>query len=196
MIKVTADTSNARRMLRDLEDREIPRVVGRTLTRTASSVRSRASREMRSRINLQKATIEKAITVRRSNDIQKIRMLELLRAWFEIRYSSKPFGIRDFDARETKRGVTFKVSKVGTRKLYVRKGNKGFTVDRFGGHVFSRVGPDPPGPAKAKIKKATGPSIPQFAATKRVQADLIKYAQEFWARELERNIRFAISRRK
>lgn len=151
---------------------------------------------MRTRINLQKAILDKAIKSRRSNEIQNLSALALNRAWFEIIYAGKPFGIRDFDARETAKGVTFKVARVGRRKLYVRRGNKGFTVDRLGGHVFTRVGPDPKGPAKAPIKKAVGPSIPQFAATKRVQADLIKYAQDFWARELERNIRFAISRRR
>lgn len=196
MLKLTADTSAARGYLRDLERSEIPKVIGRTLNRTASSVKSRASREMRQRINLKKAVIDQAISSRRSNEIQNLTALGLGRAWFEVRYSGKPFGIRDFDARGTKKGVTFKVARVGRRKLYVRQGNKGFTVQRLGGHVFTRVGPDPPGSAKAKIKKASGPSIPQFAATKRVQADLIKYAQEFWARELERNIRFAISKRK
>lgn len=196
MLKLTADTSNARAYLKDLQQREIPRVIGRTLNRTANTVRTHASREMRQRINLKKATLDAAITRKRSNEIQNLRMLELRRAWFEIRYSGKPFGIRDFDAKEVARGVTFKVSRASRRKLYIRAGNKGFIVQKFGGHVFTRVGEDPPGPARAKIKKASGPSIPQFAATRRVRVDLIRYAQEYWARELERNIRYAISRRK
>jgi hypothetical protein len=78
----------------------------------------------------------------------------------------------------------------------VRKGYKGFIVQRLGGNVFTRVGPDPPGPGKAQIKKAVGPSIPQFAATRRVQNELIGYARSFWNRELERNIKYAISKRK
>lgn len=190
MIRVQSDTSGARKYLSDLQQREIPRVIGRTLNRTASSVMSRASREMRTRVNLKKAVIDKAISKRRSNEIQTLTALGLGRAWFEIRYSGKPFGIRDFDARETAKGVTFKVARIGRRKLYVRKGNKGFIVDKFGGHIFTRIGEG------RQIKKASGPSIPQFAATKRVQASLIQYAQEFWARELERNIKYTISRRK
>ena len=190
MIRVQSDTSGARKYLSDLQQREIPRVIGRTLNRTASSVMARASREMRTRVNLKKAVIDKAISKRRSNEIQTLTALGLGRAWFEIRYSGKPFGIRDFDARETAKGVTFKVARIGRRKLYVRKGNKGFIVDKFGGHIFTRIGEG------RQIKKASGPSIPQFAATKRVQASLIQYAQEFWARELERNIKYTISRRK
>jgi hypothetical protein len=190
VISVRPDTSGARVFLRDLQQRELPKVIGRTLNRTANSVKSRASREMRQRINLKKSVIDQAITKRRSNEIQNLTALGLGRAWFEIRYSGKPFGIRDFDARETGRGVTFKVARVGKRKVYTRQGRKGFVVEKFGGHVFARTGEG------RQIKKASGPSIPQFAATKRVQADLIKYAREFWARELERNIRYTISRRK
>lgn len=197
MIKLTPDTSGARVYLRDLQERELPRVIGRTLTRTASTVKTHASREMRTRINLQKSVIDQAISSRRSSEIQNLTALGLGRAWFEIRYSGKPFGIRDFAAKATPRlGVTFKVARIGRRKVYSRQGRKGFIVEKLGGHVFTRVGDDPAGPAKAKIRKASGPSIPQFAATKRVQAELIEYARQFWARELERNIRFAISRRK
>lgn len=196
MIKLTPDTSGARAFLRDLRDREIPRVVGRTLNRTAATVKTHASREMRTRINLQKAVIDRAISSKRSNEIQNLTALVLERAWFEIQFSGKPFGIRDFDARKTARGVTFKVIRGGPRKVFIRKGSKGFIVAKLNGQVFTRIGPDPPGPAKAKIKKAVGPSIPQFAATKKVQAELIRYAVDFWNRELERNIRYAISKRK
>lgn len=190
MLTLRPDTSGARKYLRDLQQNEIPKVIGRTLNRTASSVKSRASREMRQRVNLKKAVIDKAIASRRSNEIQNLAALGLGRAWFEIRYSGKPFGIRDFDARETAKGVTFKVARVGKRRIYTRKGQKGFIVEKFGGNVFARTG------VGRQIKKASGPSIPQFAATKRVQADLIQYAREFWARELERNIQYTISRRR
>lgn len=197
MLSLRPDVSSARRLLKDLQTREIPRVVGRTLNRTAKSVRSHASQEMRKRINLKKATLDQAITTKRSNEIQNLSMLNKERAWFEIRYSGKPFGIRDFAARPSKRkGVTYQVTRASGRRVYIRAGNKGFIVQKFGGHVFTRVGPDPKGSDKAPIKKASGPSIPQFAATRRVQAELIQYARDFWARELERNIRFAISRRK
>lgn len=196
MLKLTPDTSRARAYLKQLEREEIPKVIGRTLKRAAKTLKVHASREMRQRINLKKSVIDAAISTRRSNEVQNLMALALGRAWFEIRYSGKPFGIRDFAARQTSRGVTFKVARKGRRKTYVRDGNKGFFVQRFGGHVFTRVGIDPPGSARAKIKKASGPSIPQFAATQRVQKDLIKHARDFWARELERNIRYAISKRK
>jgi hypothetical protein len=196
VITVKPDTFGARALLRDLQQREIPRVIGRTLNRTANSVRSRASRDLRQRMNLQKSVIDKAISRRRSNEIQNLTALALGRAWFEIRYSGKPFALRDYAAKQVRSGVTFKVTKAGRRSVYLRQGRKGFIVQRLGGNVFVRTTDDPAGPQKAKIQKVYGPSIPQFAATKRVQNELIEYARDFWARELERNIRFAISRRK
>jgi hypothetical protein len=196
MISVRPDTSGARAYLRDLQRSEIPKVIGRTLNRTANSVKSRASRDLRTRLNLQKATIDKAISSKRSNEIQTLAALELGRAWFEIRYSGKPFPLRDYAAKQVRSGVSFKVTRVGRRSVYLRQGRKGFIVQKLGGNVFVRTDDDPPGKAKAKIEKVYGPSIPQFAATKRVQDQLIEYARDFWARELERNIRFAISRRK
>lgn len=195
MIQVQPDTSGARALLRDLQQREIPKVIGRTLNRTANSVRSRASRDLRTRMNLQKSVIDQAISRRRSNEIQNLTALELGRAWFEIRYSGKPFPLRDFAAKQVRSGVSFKVTKAGRRSIYLRQGRKGFLVQRLGGNVFVRTTDDPAGPQKAKIQKVFGPSIPQFAATKRVQNELIEYARDFWARELERNIRFAIGRR-
>jgi hypothetical protein len=195
VIQVQPDTSGARALLRDLQQREIPKVIGRTLNRTADSVRSRASRDLRQRMNLQKSVIDQAISRRRSNEIQNLTALALGRAWFEIRYSGKPFPLRDFAAKHVRSGVSFKVTKAGRRAIYLRQGRKGFLVQRLGGNVFVRTTDDPAGPQKAKIQKVFGPSIPQFAATKRVQNELIEYARDFWARELERNIRFAIGRR-
>lgn len=195
MVKVSPDISGARKYLEQLQGRELPRIVGRTLARTAGAVRSQSSKILRQRVTLQKSTIDQAISTARSNEIQNLSMLTLGRAWFEVRFSGKPFPIRDFQARKIPRGVTFRVTRTMPRKLYLRKGQKGFIVERLGGHVFVRDGVDPPGKKKAPIRKAVGPSIPQFAATRRMQAALTEFAREYWARELERNVRFAISRR-
>ncbi len=195
MIKVTCDTKGARDYLRRLEQRDIPRVVGRTLDRTAKSVRTFVSRSMRERVNLPKAVVDKAITHRRSGEIQNIRALDLGRAWFEIRVSGKPVPLRDFGAKQTARGVSFKVSKKGSRKTYTRKGRSAFIVTRIGGHVFVRTGPNPKGANQAPIKKVYGPSLPQFFATKRQRDQAIARAQEVWGAELTRNARFALQRR-
>lgn len=196
MIRVTGDARVARAYLQHLTRSELPKVIGRSLTRTGASGRTFSSRQFRKRINLKKAVIDKAIAVRRSNEIGSLSALNAGRAWVEIRWSGRPFPLRDFDARETRSGVTFKVAKRARRRVYMRQGRKAFIVASLGDHVFVRIGEDPPGPEKAKIKKVYGPSIPQFAATRREQRALIEHVREFWSKEVIRNAQFALRRRR
>jgi hypothetical protein len=196
MITVKADVRSARDYLNLLERRELPRVIGRSLTRAASAAKTFSSRTLRERINLKKRVIDEAIRTRRSGEVGTITALTTHGPWFEIRWTGKPFPLRDYDARpNTRKGVTFKVSRRGARKVYRRAGRLGFIVAKLGGHVFVRVGQDPPGPKKAGIKKVYGPSIPQFALTQQERARLIEHVLDFYQREFIRNANFALQRR-
>jgi hypothetical protein len=195
MFTITPDIKGAKEYLQRLERQDLPRVIGRSLTRAAASAKTFSSRSLRARINLKKSVIDAGIRTKRSSEIQNLTALGLGRAYFEIRWSGKPFPIRDFAARGTGRGVTFQVSRAQKRKVYKRRGRLGFIVEKLGGNVFVRVTDDPPGPVKAKIKKAFGPSIPQFAITQREQQALIVHVRDFWEREVIRNARFALQRR-
>jgi hypothetical protein len=195
MITVTPDISGAKAYLGRLERQDLPRVIGRSLTRSAAAAKTFSSRALRARVNLKKSVIDAGIKTKRSSEIQNLSALGLGRAYFEIRWSGKPFPIRDFAARATGRGVTFQVSRTQKRKVFRRQGRLGFIIEKLGGHVFVRVTDDPPGPMKAKIKKVFGPSIPQFAITQREQQALIAHVRDFWEREVIRNARFALQRR-
>jgi hypothetical protein len=195
MLTVRPDVTAAKAYLKQLEQVEIRRVVGRALTRSAAAAKTFSSRKLRERINLPKVLIDQAIRTRRSNEVRGIKSLDLETAWFEIRWSGHPFALRDYAARPTRKGVTFKVARNGPRKLYMRQGRAAFIVEKLGRQVFVRVGADPPGPRKAKIVKVFGPSIPQFAMTKREREQLIDHVTEFFVTEVIRNAKFALSRR-
>jgi hypothetical protein len=195
MFSIKPDISGAKAYLDRLEKRDLPRVIGRTLNRAAATAKSFSSRSLRARINLKKSVVDSAIRTKRSNEIQNLTALGLGRAYFEIQWSGKPFPIRDFAARKGRSGVTYQVSRAQKRKVFKRKGRLGFIVEKLGGHVFVRVTDDPPGPMKAKIKKAYGPSIPQFAITQREQQALIAHVRDFWEREIIRNARFVLQQR-
>ena len=195
MISVSPDTRNARAYLQQLQQREIPRVIGRSLDRTRKSVASFASKDLRQRIALKKADIDRSIKTRRSGEIQSLAALNLGRAWFELRFSGKPIPLRDYNARQVRQGVSYRVSKQQGRKRYTRNGQPAFFVRKFGGNVFTRIGPDPVGPDSVKIRKVYGPSLPQIASVKRMQRRLIVHAVGTWRRELISNVRFAVSRR-
>ena len=193
---IRVDTRQAHDYLKDLSRRQLPRVIGRSLDRTAASAKTFLSRRLRERLALKKAVVDRAISKRRSSEISSITALNLDRAWFEIRASGDPIPLRDYNARQTSRkGVTYQVSRSAGRRTYRAKGNLAFVVERFGGHVFVRVGADPPGPPKAPIRKVFGPSLPQAFRTKREREALIEHCRRVWITEVTTNARFALSRR-
>jgi hypothetical protein len=193
---VSVDIKPAKDYLNRLTKRELPRVIGRSLDRTAASGKTFLSRSLRERLALKKAVVDKGISKRRSSEIQNITALNLGRAWFEIRASGKPIPLKDYGARATaRRGVTYQVSRKAGRRTYRAKGNLAFIVERFGSHVFVRTGPNPPGPRGAPIRKVFGPSLPQTFRTKRERNALIAHCEQVWATEIIRNARFALSRR-
>lgn len=194
--QISIDIKPAKDYLNRLTKRELPRVIGRSLDRTAASGKTFLSRNLRERLALKKSVVDKSITKRRSSEIQNITALNLGRAWFEIRASGKPIPLRDYNARATaKRGVTYQVSRKAGRRSYRAKGNLAFVVERFGGHVFVRVGANPLGPRGAPIMKVFGPSLPQTFRTKRERDALIAHCKQVWATEVINNARFALSRR-
>jgi hypothetical protein len=195
VIRVSADVKGARDYLRQLEQREIPRVIGRSLDRTRKSVASFVSRDLRQRIALSKGVIDQSIKTRRSGEIQNLTALALGRAWFEIRFTGKPIPLRDFSAKQVRAGVSYRISKQRGRRRYVRAGQAAFFVQRFGNNVFTRIGPEIPGPERTKIKKVMGPSLPQIASTRKLQARVIEHARATWFKEVTANAKFAISRR-
>lgn len=195
MLTVRPDVSRAKAYLTQLENVEIRRAVGRALTRSASAAKTFSSKKLRERVNLPKSVVDQAIRTRRSSEVRGLKSIDLNTAWFEISWSGKPFALRDYQARQTRAGVTYKVRRRGGRKLYMRGGRTAFIVEKLGGHVFVRVGADPPGPRKAKIVKVYGPSIPQYAMTRREREQLIEHVTQFFVTEVIRNAKFALARR-
>jgi hypothetical protein len=195
MIQIKPDMRLAQEYLNRLEKRDLPRVVGRSLDRTGKSVQSLFSRRLRERIALKKAVVDASLKTRRSGEIQNLTALSLGRAWVELRVNGKPIPLREFTARQTSKGVTFKVAKKGGRKRYLALGQPAFIVASMGGNVFVRKGPEPPGPQTIGIRKVYGPSLPQFLLSKKEQRELIAHAAKVWPQEIERNARFALRRR-
>lgn len=195
MFRIAPDMRRARAYLSLLEKQDIPRVIGRSLTRTGNSVKSRFSQRLRQRLALKKAVVDAGLKVRRSQEVQTLAALNLGRGWFELVVNGKPIPLRDFQARMTRKGATFRVSPSRGRHLYMSGGQAGFIVNSIGGNVFVRKGPEPPGASKIGIRKVYGPALPQYLQSKVEQKRLIAYAQAFYAVEVERNARFALKRR-
>jgi hypothetical protein len=172
---VRFDLNEFKRELDAKGRKQVDKAASIALRRVATTVRAVASRGIREKLAISAAVAKKAITIRR--DGKKLTMF--------IEASGAPIPIRDYGAKLGKKGVTYRVSKGDKRKLYENKYGKGFVIEKFGGHVFIRVEPEPKGlkrlfRKRAKIVKAYGPSVPQFFVTRIIRQLLLAKARERW----------------
>lgn len=180
-LDVKVDIQRARRELAGLE-REVNKAAGRALDRVATTVRKEADQEIRKRLTLKSSVVK--------NSLEKVRPYgrALIR---DIVASGRPIPLRDYRARQTRKGVTFAVTKGAGRSLYVRKGKHAFIgKGRLPDRVFVARGPNPPGPKHAPIKQVFGPSIPQYFVTKTVKQRMTNAGAARWPIEFGREMKY------
>lgn len=182
-ISVRLDIQRARRELAHLK-KEVDKAAIVALGRVATTVRKEADQEIRRRLSLKSSVVKEALRIKKYRNVLIV----------DIEASGKPIALREYKARPTRKGVTFQVVKGRPRRVYLRQGRPGFLVDKLGRHVFVQVTPDPPGPARHKIKKVYGPSIPQYFVTKHVTKTMMKTVAERWPIEFAREIKFRVAK--
>lgn len=185
-INVKADLREVERYFNDVRRNRIPRAAGSALMKTATAVRKEADQQLRKKWALSSSVIKANLISRRINN----------RLAAEVVASGKPIPLRDYQARQTKAGATFRVKKSGGRKRYARQGRAGFIMTRFGGHVFVRTEDDPPGPRKGAIKKVYGPSIPQYFVSRYIRERMEAVAREVWPKRFAEELRYQFEIRK
>lgn len=184
MVRPTVDVSRFleefKRSVDQKKRKLVPKAAAIALGRVGTTVRKQASTGIRERIAISAAVAKKAIVIKRIGSGSDRGLVLLIEA------SGKPIPLRDYQAKQGKRGVTYRVSKAGPRKVRQNKYGNAFIVDSAGGHVFIRVGPDPPGKQRAKIVQAYGPSVPQYFATRIIRDLLTSTARNRWPIEFQR----------
>jgi hypothetical protein len=183
-ISVRLDIQRARREFAG-DQKEVTKAALRALDRVSTTARKGADQEIRQRVTLKSGTIKNALTI-----VYPYGRLNLIR---DLVATGKPIALREYQARQTRAGVTFAIVK-GRRRVYKRQGRAAFEITKYGKHVFVRLDDDPPGPAKARIKKVYGPSITQRFMTKRVQHVIKSVIDERWRLEFDREMKFRTSK--
>lgn len=145
----------------------------RAINKTIGNVRTEAVKLVRLNRALSASTVRNAFVVTRAT------RNSLTAA---IVGSNKPIPLRDYGARQTRKGVSVKVG--GTRKLVTFAGNRSFIVDKISGHVFARKGK-----RRLPIKKLYGPSIASAANAAVIQA-LERMGKETFRRRYAEEVRF------
>jgi hypothetical protein len=196
MIPVSIETRKAIRYLEAVKARALPRAVGATLRRVGTTTRQAAQVKIREEVVLKAGDLKKAITIERVP-----RSLNPDQLYIDLRARGGPIPIAQYQARQTKRGVTYRVRRGEPKKVYRRGGRAGFIIgtgsgrsfspdSRFGGQVFTSrpaPGPDP-------IKRAYGPGIAQRFKTRSVQRVIRETFRREFPKRLIQELRFQISK--
>lgn len=181
---VKLDMSQVKRYSRDVQRKYVPAAAGIALKRVGTTARNEAAVTIRDRLAIRAAVAKGALKVQRAGPMTII-----------IVASGEPIPLRDYQSRMTRKGATFRVSRMGKRKLYRRQGRVGFILESKGSHVFVRIEDDPPGPKRGRIVKAYGPSVPQYFVTKVVISVMERVGLERWPIEFPAALRGVLIRR-
>lgn len=155
-------------------DAKVRRAAARAINRSAESVKTDVVRRMRTHRGLNASTIREALAIRRANATSLLA---------EVIASGKPIPLRDYGARQTRKGVTVRVNPTRGRKLVVKHGNKAFEIQKFGKHVFVRQGKQ-----RTPIKKLFGPSIPATFLRKQIVEAMNQVAAREWPKRFQHEL--------
>ena len=103
----------------------IARVINATARRTAKGIKTEISKGIREKVNLKKADVDDKIVIRTRGSNISVVLMESYR-----------FGLNRFGARQTRKGVSYRISKQGGRTTIPGA----FIVESKGGNVFRRTG--------------------------------------------------------
>ena len=176
---VRADLREVQRMQREYKTNVVPNAAARAINKTLGNVRTESSKQIR---------IERALSAKVVRDALAVQRASKVRLHGAVIASGRPIPLREYQARQTRQGVTVKVSP-GGRKLVVHSGNKAFEINRYGKHVYARVGGK-----RLPIKKLYGPSIPATFLKQKVMAAMDRVAGDNWPKRFAEELRHELAR--
>lgn len=176
---ITADLTAVKKSISDLKRKKVPQAAARALNKTIRAVRVEANKQIRQERALPASVVRDSLRVSLAN---KDKLVAAVVA------SGRPIPLRGYAARETRKGVTVKVSP-GGRKLVKHAGNAAFMVAKFGGHVYARTGS-----ARLPMKKLYGPSLPATFIKEKVQSAMDKVAGDTWPKRFAEELRFELNK--
>lgn len=173
-LRIRFDEREARRSLGRVHQQVIDKALPRALNKTAVAVRAEAVRVIRRGRQVKAGTIREAIAIRRANKALMVA---------EVIVSGRPIPLRDFAARQTRRGVTVNVS--GRRKLIPGA----FQVMKIGANVFIREGKK-----RLPIRKLYGPSLPSVFNADAIQKAVERMALDTLRKRFNEEVRYELSK--
>jgi hypothetical protein len=176
---IRPDLNELKKFATDMQRKRVPAVAARAINKTLGNVRTEASKQIREERTLKANVVRDALTISRAS---RSRLIGALYA------TGRPIPLRDYAARQTKKGVTVSVTR-GQRKRVSHAGNAAFFVGRLGGNVFAREGK-----GRLPIKKLFGPSIPSTFVKDKVIAALDRVGRDAWRKRFAEEWQFELGK--
>lgn len=152
MVTVTIDAAKLKRLQRELADipKALPKIVSRSINKVATYTRTKIVKEITADVNLKRGDVTK----------RNVRMKKAsYRRWSaSIGISGRRVPVHHFGARQTRKGVSYKIRKSAGRQTIAGA----FIAKMPSGHegVFRRVGK-----TAFPIIELYGPSVPQVMSS-------------------------------
>jgi hypothetical protein len=192
MIAIEISAPQLARLTKAVGDakKSLPKEISAAINATSKKTRLDIGRDIRKQVNIKKPAVDSVLKLVKQSTAQTLTaQVSLL--------ESDRLPLREFGARQTKAGVSYKISKQGKRGTI----QSAFIVRSIGNHVFRRTGVFGKaskgryqGMRREKIKKLFGPS-PWGVFTKRKMAPAQRKAIEAeLAKQIERRINLNVLR--
>lgn len=166
-MRLTIDARSSAAILKLLDgmEKDVRKQVRIAVNKAGQRMESKMAKMVREEINVTAKAVKKVITRPRLADENN------LFTTIEVG-KDKRIPLKEFGARQSKKGVTYKISKRGGKKTLLG----GFIVRSLGGHVFVRVGEKVEaskgrykGKMRQPIVKKYGPSVWGYFANRAVK---------------------------
>ena len=149
---------------------------------TAKKTKTEVSKQIRAELAVKAKVVKETISVTKATD-------SLAGAVVMVK-QTKRIPLRDFGARQTKKGVSYKISKKGGRKFVAgafQGPRPGAMKASWRGRVFKRIGKE-----RLPITQLWGPSPWGAMVKKKMKPIAVRKANKELEKQIERRIRFNV----
>jgi hypothetical protein len=157
-------------------DKKVRRQLAIAVNATSKKTQGGIAKEVAKELATAQMNIKKTITIKKKADGK-----DKVPSAVVSQTQTERIPLRDFGARQNKKGVSYKVSKSKGRKTI----RSAFQVQTIGGHVFKRRGK-----SRKPIDKLFGPSPWGVFIKNGIKKPIVKESKRELIKQIERRIRF------
>jgi hypothetical protein len=178
-LSIKEDFAGVGRALDELEESILKSVLPRSINRTVEQAKTSMSREIREEFNIPAATVNKALRIIKASF--RNGRFECSAVLESPTKRGRSMNLIHFSARQTKKGVSFKIRKQGARHVIPGSflGNQGRTV-------FIRTGE-----ARLPIKALQTIDVAQMFNTRRINARVVLVVRDKFPEVFARELKYA-----